>query len=105
MTPNRTPSPEQHLHDLTERERELSQSQWAVTVENYRELCEIISTFYKKSDDNHFTGIAELVIEDGMATLKIELVADTTELYRCVDCGLVSAAPSPWNSCITSKLL
>lgn len=95
--PNKSPSQEHHLLQLTERERELERDTWTVQVGNYKELGEAIATFSKRYDAYEFVGTAELSIEDGMALLKIELASDTTEMFRCVDCGLVPERPTTDN--------
>ena len=96
--PNKSPSQEQRVLERTERERELEREEFIVTVGDYKELGEAIAEYGRRvTFDIPFAGTAELVKEDGLTILRIELVANTTELYRCSVCGLVPERPASDN--------
>lgn len=68
------PNLEEREHEQHERERELAKPQWSVTVENWKELGEAISTFNAAIGSFAFAGVAEQSIDDDrVVTLVITL--------------------------------
>lgn len=94
---NDTREPEYHNGGRSEREILLEKSSWNVNVENFREVGEVLTSFYRIAPNGEFVGVATMSYEDGIRKLELILCYNEQEQYRCAVCKRIPRQPTSDN--------
>lgn len=89
--------PDKNGHGQTERDRLLSQSEFIVETNNWREFGEAVAAFSKLIHPYDFIGTAEVKMDGTVRTLSIVLCCDEEQRFMCAICHRVPARPTSDN--------